>query len=474
MRVFGKADWRDKGGKAQLYCRVREVDEEMRPTTKWRMVTKVIDVPSDAAPEVLVREALAWRDGLVRDAAVEEALASGGAAAAEDMAERISSRVSERLGVNEAELARPFEEYARDYINLRARSRSDTAAAGGSQGGNHDILRLWILPYLDGSTPMRDITPAQVADLLGGLCDAGFSAGTICKAWTLFKGVVRFAVEQHGLRPNPCYGFRNVKKVRPRVNHLQVRQADELAETLARCAQTEAVCAARLALACGICAEEMCGLQVRDCDPSTCDAIHVRQVVAKRRGAYVLCDPKNEYRDRFIPMNGEMRRVILDRLAYLRWKLAETGERLDADTYLLKLTSPGRGRETPYLRPDGLWRRWRPVSELYGLVGAKGEPVTIHDLRHTFATSFLAKGGSVSDLMHILGHSTAYMTLEVYASSDPTIRKQAMESTGRRVKGDPRVPADLSSQGRQPTGRELLGELFVLPKARIAEARLAQ
>ena len=57
--------------------------------------------------------------------------------------------------------------------------------------------------------------------------------------------------------------------------------------------------------------------------------------------------------------------------------------------------------------------------------------MTIHDLRHTFATSFLARGGSFADLKAILGHSTGYMTLEVYAASCPQLRQDAMDRVGR-------------------------------------------
>ena len=57
--------------------------------------------------------------------------------------------------------------------------------------------------------------------------------------------------------------------------------------------------------------------------------------------------------------------------------------------------------------------------------------MTLHDLRHTFATVFLARGGNIKDLQAILGHSSAMMTLDVYASSDLAARSRTMSMVGR-------------------------------------------
>lgn len=464
MVEHGEAKWRQKGGKTQLYMRVREVGEDGGAPGPWHMVTRVTDLAWPPSEEEATRAARAWRDSLVRAQAEAELLAgvaSGSVVLPQSTGEQVASAVARRIGIDEAQLARPFEDYARDYISIRRSAYAD-AHATSDGGGNLDILRLWILPYFDGSTAMRDVTPKQAAKLLGGLADAGFSAGTICKTWTLFKGIFRFAASQHGLRPDPTYGIKNIKRVRPKVNHLEVRQADELAERLGHVAQSEAVCAARLALACGICAEEMCGLRVMSCDPRVKDELHITQVVAKRLGRWQVCEPKNEYRDRSIPMNDEIRRIVQDRLTYLRRKDPSLCE---PEAYLLKRPEQTRGEDVPYPKPDMLWRQWRPIAELYELYGVQGRLVTIHDLRHTFATTFLARGGSFADLKAIMGHSTGYMTLEVYAGSDPSIRRRAMEETGRKV--EPLY--DLATLGTEDgagelTGRAMLSEIFELPK----------
>ena len=74
---------------------------------------------------------------------------------------------------------------------------------------------------------------------------------------------------------------------------------------------------------------------------------------------------------------------------------------------------------------------WATISDCLGLRGRLGKRVTLHDLRHTFATVFLARGGNIKDLQAILGHSSAMMTLDVYASSDLASRSRTMSMVGR-------------------------------------------
>ena len=48
-----------------------------------------------------------------------------------------------------------------------------------------------------------------------------------------------------------------------------------------------------------------------------------------------------------------------------------------------------------------------------------------HDLRHTSATHELANGGNVKVVAERLGHSSAKMTLDVYAHAVPTLQKES-------------------------------------------------
>ncbi len=53
--------------------------------------------------------------------------------------------------------------------------------------------------------------------------------------------------------------------------------------------------------------------------------------------------------------------------------------------------------------------------------------IRFHDLRHTYATYLLSKGIPVKYVQDQLGHSTAKMTLDTYASVMPTVKFGAID-----------------------------------------------
>ena len=59
-----------------------------------------------------------------------------------------------------------------------------------------------------------------------------------------------------------------------------------------------------------------------------------------------------------------------------------------------------------------------------GLKDVGARRITVHGLRHTFATLYMEKGGDLYDLQKLMGHSSA-ATTERYRHSDPDyLRKQ--------------------------------------------------
>lgn len=106
------------------------------------------------------------------------------------------------------------------------------------------------------------------------------------------------------------------------------------------------------------------------------------------------------------------------------------------------LTSPGKG--------------WARALRDAGLEGRRG--VSFHSLRHSFATAFLAGGGNVRDLQHVLGHSSLVITERYTKANDARVREGVlrlgagvrMEATGAaemRSGCDPLPLPDASTEG---------------------------
>lgn len=83
------------------------------------------------------------------------------------------------------------------------------------------------------------------------------------------------------------------------------------------------------------------------------------------------------------------------------------------DCYIL--SEPGATfATTSYIR-----RAFKTFSETNGLMGTNDELITLHGLRHTFATQWIRQGGDIKALQSILGHKDAMATLNVYADIEP-------------------------------------------------------
>ena len=426
MLEFDDGRCRRINGHWQLYVRARPIEED-GTRGEWFPRTRMTDVACDKEgdPPRKVRALLrSWRDSMVAEDAVAAALGETGSDAS-----RVADTVLSALGVNSDELDRPFIKTAERYFTITTRYAGSDGV--GASGGSRDIYRLWVAPYLPGadSKPIRDMRPDDVHLMLERLARKGYSPSVILKAWGLVKAIFTFSVQIDGLHPNPCYGIRVKQKRRPRINNLTIVQADDLARGLAKMPCGPAVFAARIALSCGLRGEEIAGLQVSDVDPRS-DRIDIHRVVALRSGidgkrSYTLCAPKTEDSERVIPKNNEVVKAIDDRLSVLRLECAEAGTRLRSGVFMTGYAD-GRWRD-----PKNVGKQWATISDCLGLRGRLGKRVTLHDLRHTFATVFLARGGNIKDLQAILGHSSAMMTLDVYASSDLASRSRTMSMVGR-------------------------------------------
>lgn len=89
-------------------------------------------------------------------------------------------------------------------------------------------------------------------------------------------------------------------------------------------------------------------------------------------------------------------------------------------------------------QPDGTWLRPDAVSDLFlRRTRRYGLPrLTLHGLRHTWATLALEKGIHPRVVQERLGHSTIAITLGIYSHVSPTLHDEAAELVAALVLGD--------------------------------------
>jgi integrase len=112
---------------------------------------------------------------------------------------------------------------------------------------------------------------------------------------------------------------------------------------------------------------------------------------------------------------------------------------------LLKVLRNLKSRQSGKLVfPDGKGRmrsidfRWEMRKAAFL---AELRPIRFHDLRHTFVSNFVIKGGNIVSLQRILGHSTVEMTMR-YAHLSPNFMAQEIEALDFEIETSPNRPRE--------------------------------
>ena len=84
--------------------------------------------------------------------------------------------------------------------------------------------------------------------------------------------------------------------------------------------------------------------------------------------------------------------------------------------------------DSKHLNPSNLCGCFLSWTRARGIIGVLGKPITLHGLRHTFATIAVQSNADIKSLASMLGHSRADMTLNIYASDDEQAKTQAMNN----------------------------------------------
>lgn len=102
----------------------------------------------------------------------------------------------------------------------------------------------------------------------------------------------------------------------------------------------------------------------------------------------------------------------------------------------------GEGDDPPHQNTIGYW--WRRTCRLAGVAG-----VTLHDLRHFFASGLIAEGCDVVTVQKALGHAKATTTLNTYAHLWPTAedrtRRAADSMMAAALADSPRTTGSLKA-----------------------------
>lgn len=279
------------------------------------------------------------------------------------------------------------------YIEERYWPAASDALAATSRDTYRREIELRILPSL-GRHDIRDIDRGRIQSMV----DACSTAAVARKAVGVLKTILNEAKGDGLIPSNPAEArFRMPPAGRKRDNGLVITTFGAmrpLLEALDALGDESVRKIALTGLLMGLRPEERYGLDCSDIDVAagTVSVSSAYVAASAREGGNQLKGTKTEKSTRVLPLHPRVA------------ALASAGE----DGPWIRGADGGR------ISPSTAQKRWRAFLRRCDAAGLDVPHVTIENMRHSYATSYLHAGGSVEDLSRMLGHSDINTTYRRY------------------------------------------------------------
>jgi integrase len=262
-------------------------------------------------------------------------------------------------------------------------------------------LNRHVLPLI-GSRLIREISVADVADLLDRLRERGCADKTAAGALGTLGNVMRFAVRNSWIADNPVEKLERHERPRPARHPQRALGRDEIARLLDCCLPTYRTLVAT-ALYTGMRLSELLGMVWDDIDFGRA-CIHVRaQLSMAHTGAPARrVAPKTEAAHRQIPLTPQLAGLLRER------RLAAACSAGGAWVFSTR-------KGTPFSQRNIQRSALHLAADAAGL-RVNGARLRFHDLRHTFASHLIIDLGlDVVQVSRLMGHASPSTTLNIYA-----------------------------------------------------------
>ncbi len=281
-------------------------------------------------------------------------------------------------------------------------------------------FRLHVLPTFTDE-PLGEITPLDVQEWIDGLADT-MSPATVARCFRYFRACMKQAEAWDIIDRAPTAKINLPRKDNREPEFLG---PDDILRLLDAAREPERSLFAVLAMS-GMRLGEALALRWRDVD------YEMRAIKVTRSWSYHggFHEPKTEASRRAVPLMDALADNLRD---YYHGK----GHPALED---LLFTDDGKKP----LDPSNVRKRFLEALDAAGL-----KHVTMHSLRHSYASIMLSYGASIKALQRALGHASATMTLNVYAhliqeDMDPVLAKasRAFSKGNKNVIQFPRKKGD--------------------------------
>ena len=438
---FGPVSCRDYKGGIRLSMRYRDdslQDKNGKVLDSWHQITKTLLDVDKRRLETIKAD---WRNSVIDDFKRRSERASE--------AERAKAEQERRAKVGSVY------SYVIGFIGMKARTREIEAST--IKDYEQSAVRL---KDFFSDIPLVDLTREDVRAWLAEASNR-YSPTTVRKTRIVLQAAVQDAFYSGIIPTNPVTSVKPPKRDARRdssPNALDLENRTILINDLERMEQTPTTIAGLIAIYTGMRQGEVCGLLWKDIelDADGEGVIWVRRAAGRGNGGAYLKAPKTDRR-RDVPIDPELGKALI------RWKAKRASAAMKVgvsieDTFVIgDPTMPldmtvrddrGLIRPPGMMSPDVLSRSWREISSTSKAIGTEGRRPTFHDLRHTFGTLAVQSGIDIKTTQGLLGHSSAMVTLDKYATTDSNAKRSAM----RQLRGSfKKKPADIAEIKRDGT-----------------------
>jgi integrase len=279
------------------------------------------------------------------------------------------------------------------------------------------MLRRHVYPSL-GDKRLGSVLPSDIQSLVKQL-SLDLAPATVGVVHRILAGIFKAAVRDRRIVASPCEGTRLPKVHRQRIEPMTFEAVEALTAAMPERYRALVTLAAGTGLRQG----EIFGLTVDRIDFLRRQLTVDRQLVTMPDRAPYLAPPKTQASVRVVPLP----QVVVDAVAahLATWP---------TDQFVFNTELGDPIRRTAFSE-----RIWRPALKRAGLSG-----VTMHGLRHFYASLLIRHGESVKTVQARLGHASAAETLDTYShlwpdSDDRT--RAAVDSVLGRVADSVRTDA---------------------------------
>jgi len=279
------------------------------------------------------------------------------------------------------------------------------------------MLRRHVYPSL-GDKRLGSVLPSDIQSLVKQL-SLDLAPATVGVVHRILAGIFKAAVRDRRIVASPCEGTRLPKVHRQRIEPMTFEAVEALTEAMPERYRALVTLAAGTGLRQG----EIFGLTIDRIDFLRRQLTVDRQLITMPDRAPYLAPPKTQASVRVVPLP----QVVIDAVAahLATWP---------TDQFVFNTELGDPIRRTAFSE-----RIWRPALKRAGLSG-----VTMHGLRHFYASLLIRHGESVKTVQARLGHANAAETLDTYShlwpdSDDRT--RAAVDSVLGRVADSARTDA---------------------------------